>query len=79
MNSPQRETGGETDAGGPRDQRQPEGIVGHFLCFVPFSYVTPKCSGRQRDRQSHMQAAREDGKLGIKEDERRPGRGGGRR
>lgn len=54
-NSPQRETERETYAGGLRDQCQPEGIVGHFLCFVPSSYVTQKCS----DRLSYMRADRE--------------------
>lgn len=59
VNSPQRETQSEsgrwTDAGGHRDQCQPEGIIGHFLCFVPSSCVTRF----YWDRQSAMQAERQ--------------------
>lgn len=67
------ETETETHAGGLRDQRQPEGIAGHFLCFVPSPYVPQKCS----DRQSHMWADRQ--MENKSRSEGRPARGEGGR
>lgn len=61
VNSPQRETKRGTHAGGLWDQSQPEGIIGHFLCFVPSSYVLQKWA----DRQSHA-SRQTGGKSAIK-------------
>lgn len=67
----------QTYAGGQRDQCQPEGIVGHFLCFVPSSYVTQKCSDRQKDGPvTHASRQTERWKMSNKEEERQAEREG---